>query len=127
MAKKKAKRSATQRWTAEKAGHILDEIEALGVTDSAFARQHSIKPGRIAWWRQKLDRLQRVRGQNRQKQLLSASKEVAGFVEIKALPEARAETRIEVMLRNGRAVLIPMGVPTDKLAILLDTIEGRAC
>jgi hypothetical protein len=127
MAKKKAKRSATQQWTAEKAGHILDEIEALGVTDSAFARQHGLNYGRIAWWRQRLDRLQGVRGPNRQKPLLSASKEVAGFVELKALPEATAETRIEVLLRNGRAVLIPMGVATDKLALLLDTIEGRAC
>ena len=127
MAKKKAKRSATQRWTAEKAGHILDEIESQGVTDSAFARQHSLNYGRIAWWRQRLDRLQRVRGPNRQEPLLSASKEMAGFVEIKALPEATAETRIEVMLRNGRAVRVPMGVPTDKLALLLDTIEGGSC
>ena len=127
MAKKKAQRSTTARWTAEKAGHILDEIESQGVTDSAFARQHSLNYGRIAWWRQRLGRLQRVRGPNRQRPLLSASKEMAGFVEIKALPEATAETRIEVMLRNGRAVRVPMGVPTDKLALLLDTIEGGSC
>ena len=127
MAKKKAKREQSQRWTVEEAGHILDEIEAQGVTDSAFARQHSLKPGRIAWWRQKLDRLRRVRGPNRQKPSLSAKKEVAGFVEIKALPEVTADIRIEVMLRNGRAVLIPVGVPAEKLAIILDTIEGRSC
>ena len=127
MAKKKAKRERSQRWTVEEAGHILDEIEAQGVTDIAFARQHSITCGRIAWWRQKLDRLRRVRGPNRQPPSLSARKEVAGFVEIKALPEVRAEIRIEVMLRNGRTVLVPMGIPADKLAILLDPIEGLRC
>jgi len=127
MANKESKRERSQRWTADEAGGILDEIESLGVTDVAFARQHNLKCGRISWWRQRLDRPRRIRGLNRQERSLAPASEAAGFVEVRMPPALTADTRIEVMLRNGRSVRIGVDVPVEAVAILLDTVEGKTC
>ncbi len=128
MAKKNTERKASRRWTVEEAGKILDEIEALGVSDSRYSRQRGLKVGRIAWWRKQLGRQRRVRhDQVEQKQLVKGAEQVSAFVEIKTTRDVSTETRIEVRLRNERSVLLPMGVPTEDLAVLLDVIEDLAC
>ena len=127
MAKKKAKRKASGRWTVEQAGKILDEIEALGVSDSRYSRQRGLKVGRIAWWRQQLGRQRRVRHRVERKALTKRKEQAGAFVEIKALGELPTDARIEVRLRNGRSVLLPMGAPTETLGLLLDVVEETPC
>ncbi|MCP4445203.1 MAG: hypothetical protein GY811_07665 [Myxococcales bacterium] len=127
MAKKKSARKAARRWTALEAGHILDEIEALELSDSEFARKRDLKIGRIPWWRQQLGRQRRGRGSAQRTALAKRGEQHAGFVEIDSVGQAPAETRIEVRLRNGRSVLLPFGTPADQLELMLNVIEGRSC
>jgi hypothetical protein len=51
----------------------------------------------------------------------------AAFVEIKTARDMPAEARIEVRLRNGRSVLLPVGAPIETLALLLDVVEDTRC
>ena len=127
MAKKNISRKKSRPWTALEAGDILDPIESLGVNDSEFARQRGLKIGRIAWWRQQLGRQRRARAKAPTKSLRQRKRQQAGFVELKAAIQAEPEPRMEVLLRNGRRVLLPMGVDRVVLALLLDVIEGTSC
>lgn len=129
MAKKKTSRKKSRPWTAQEAGDILDQIESLGVNDSEFARQRGLKIGRIAWWRQQLGRQRRVRHKAPPRPL-AVVKNQASFVELKAAPldsQVHPEPRIEVRLRNGRSVFLPVRVDHNQLAALLDIIDGKSC
>jgi len=125
MAKEKVHRKLSRSWTAEEAGHILDEIKSSQMTDSAFARKRGLKIGRIAWWRKKLGRLRRTEEKSAIKP--KPSRHAGEFVEFKALARPESDLRIEVMLRNGRSVLVPLGVHAAELALLLNAIEERPC
>lgn len=125
MAKKKTPRKKSRPWTAQEAGDVLDQIESLSVNDSEFARQRGLKIGRIAWWRQQLGRQRRPRHSARP--LAEHKQQQAGFVELKAASQAHPEARIEIGLRNGRSVFLPMCIDHDQLADLLEIIEGRSC
>lgn len=126
MAKKKSGQKSSKSWSAEQAGRVLDEIEAAGMTDSGFAQARGLKVGRLAWWRHRLGRPRRrgAAGQKRKEQRRQPSND---FVEITARPAALADAQMEVKLRNGRSVLLPVSTSAQQLALLLDAIEGHAC
>lgn len=127
MAKKKSERKASGRWTVQEAKDLLDEIEAQGVSDLEFTQRHGLKVGRIAWWRKQLGRQRRAGYRAKRKPLTKRSGQAAAFVEIKTAREMSAEARIEVRLRNGRSVLLPVGAPTANLGLLLDVVEDTPC
>jgi len=97
------------------------------VSDSRYSRERGLKIGRIAWWRQQLGRQRRAGYRIKRKPLTKRRKEAGAFVEIKSAREVPVEARIEVRLRNGRSVLLPVGVPTETLGLLLDVVEDIPC
>ncbi len=43
------------RWTPAKAGKMLDELDASGLTAAEFARQRGLHPQRLGSWRKRFD------------------------------------------------------------------------
>jgi transposase-like protein len=107
-----SKKKSTKRWTSEYAQRVLERADASGLTDHGYAVRHGVDPQRLYWWRERLREKRRVHG--------------AAFVEVTAPAQApRARPDVEVVLCNGRRVLVPHAVELQRLSALLDVIEGR--
>ena len=114
MSAKKAAKKQSKPWSKAEASALLDEVDASGLKDFAYGTRHGISGQKIWWWRRRLGR----------GRVLQPS---ADFVEVKALEVAPVEERIEVELQNGRRVWVPLSAPPERVARLLEAIEGRLC
>lgn len=47
-------RLGRKRWTAEDAAHVLSAWKASGLSLAAFSRRHTLTAQRVAWWRDRL-------------------------------------------------------------------------
>ena len=147
MAKKR--RGARSLWSASEAAEILDLADASGLSDERFAKREGLNPQRLFYWRRKLKRGKRAssgesrravarRGagsrSGRAASRRSKSSGATAKRESRALPgrqfveiKAAVVERIEVQLRNGRLVSVPIDISPPTLAALLDAIEGSSC
>jgi len=111
------------RWTPEQATQFLDQADASGISDRAFAEQAGITEQRISWWRMKLDRRKRP-GRRPESELQAKPR----FMELTNKPRSTSPVeQIEVRLANGRCVLVPPTMDPLSLRSLLETVEGLTC
>lgn len=109
--------NATKRWTASRAGEILDAADGER-SDQAYATATGVTLGRIGWWRARLAR-PRLRASKR-----AASAKVA-FVEVKSPPPSAATT-VEVLLSNGRQFRVSERIEPALVGRLADALE-KSC
>ena len=120
---------ARRRWSSEQKARIVTDSLAAGANVTSVARQHDVNPNLIYAWR----RLAR-------KGALSAGPgNGVDFVPVTIVPVrsvARqgsavplsmggvvADTRLEVVLRNGRMLRVPEGVAPSQVGALADALE----
>lgn len=125
MAKKRARRRS-EAWSERAASEILDEADRWP-TDSGFCRDRGISPGRIAWWRNKLKRLRRHRSSPHSEAVRTGQRKRgpraarnAGFVEVVGVRSAGV---MEVRLRSGRELRVPLSADPDQVARFADALE----
>jgi transposase len=122
--------SARRRWTSEqKYQAVLDSL-AAGASVASVARHHDVNPDLVYAWR----RLART------VKLPARSEDGVDFVPVSIAPAGRAmpvsmvqrdsavsdpaDTRLEVVLRNGRMLRVPEGVTPSRAGALADALEG---
>jgi transposase len=97
-----------------------------GQTAGEYAQRHGLHAGTLAVWGSKL------RGELTAAQKLVSESSGSGFlpvrvVSVQARTDAQRESaELEVILRNGRRVLVRGDVGSDTLRRLLDLAEGGA-
>jgi transposase len=122
--------SARRRLTSEqKYQAVLDSL-AAGASVASVARHHDVNPDLVYAWR----RLART------VKLPARSEDGVHFVPVSIAPAGRAmpvsmvqrdsavsdtaDTRLEVVLRNGRMLRVPEGVAPSRACALADALEG---
>ena len=128
---------ARRRWSEAEKQAIVAEAERPGVTISAVARRHGIKPSLLFRWR----RLARD-GEDRQSapafipvtlalpaaeapEPSAAQADAPPVSPIPAANLAPGEHRIEIALGNGRVVRVGAGIDAMSLRRILDAADGR--
>jgi transposase len=115
---------ARRRWTPEQKARIVTDSLAAGANVTSVARQHDVNPNLIYAWR-RLVRKGALRGEPRNG---------VDFVPVTIAPvksavplsmgSVVADTRLEVVLRNGRMLRVPEGVAPSCVGALADALEG---
>jgi transposase len=119
-----------RRWTSEQKYQIVLDSLAAGASVASVARNHGVHPTLIYAWR-RLARMGR---------LPAPSEDGVKFVPVTIVPARRAvsvsvvprdaagsamaDTRLEVVLRNGRMLRVPEGVTPSRAGALADALEG---
>ena len=119
-----------RRWTSEQKYQIVLDSLAAGASVASVARRHDVNPNVIYAWR-RLARMGR---------LPTPSENGVDFVPVTIVPARRAvpvsmvprdttgstiaDTRVEVVLRNGRMLRVPEGVAPSRAGALADALEG---
>ena len=119
-----------RRWTSEQKHQIVLDSLAAGASVASVARQHDVNPNLIYAWRR----------QARMGGLPGRSEDGVDFVPVTIAPAGRAmpvsmvqrdsavsdpaDTRLEVVLRNGRMLRVPEGVTPSRAGALADALEG---
>jgi transposase len=121
---------ARRRWTSEQKYQVVLDSLAAGASVASVARDHGVHPTLIYAWR-RLARMGR---------LPAPSEDGVDFVPVTIAPTRRAvpvsmvprgpagnaiaDTRLEVVLRNGRMLRVPEGVAPLRAGALADALEG---
>jgi transposase len=115
---------ARRRWTSEQKYRLVLDSLAAGASVASVARHHDVNPDLIYAWR-RLARMGR---------LPARSEDGTDFVPVTIAPACRAapmsagnaiaDTRLEVVLRNGRMLRVPEGVTPSHVRALADALEG---
>jgi transposase len=119
-----------RRWTSDQKYQIVLDSLATGTSVASLARDHGVHPTLIYAWR-RLARMGR---------LPAPSEDGVDFVPVTIAPARRtvpvsmvprgpagnaiADTRLEVVLRNGRMLRVPEGVAPSRAGALADALEG---
>ena len=119
-----------RRWTCEQKYQIVLHSLAAGASVASLARHHDVNPNLIYAWR-RLARMGRLH---------APSEDGVDFVPVTVVPARRAvpvsmvprdtagsaiaDTRLEVVLRNGRMLRVPEGVAPSQVGALADALEG---
>ena len=110
-----------RHWSDEDKIRVVEESHRGHRQVSATARRHGICRSLLTVWRR----------QYRDGELANASG--SAFVPVKMAPDIdtqsprrpAADVQLEILLRNGRRLLVPSSVDPDALARLLPTLEGK--
>lgn len=115
---------ARRRWTSEQKYQIVLDSLAAGASVASVARHHDVNPNLIYAWRRLA----------RRERLPARSEKGVDFVPVTIAPACRAapisagnaiaDTRLEVVLRNGRMLRVPEGVTPSHVGALADALEG---
>jgi transposase len=100
----------TRRWTRVHARWVLGEFARSGLSVTAFAKRHGLDSQRIYCWRA------RLKGEVQPKLV-----EVA-IPRALAVP-ARASERIDIELRCGRRLGVPVTIDVDSLRRVVEALE----
>jgi transposase len=115
---------ARRRWTSEQKARIVTDSLTAGANIACVAREHNVNPNLIYAWR-RLARKGVLRAEPRNG---------VNFVPVTIAPASRvvpvsvvsaiADSRLEVVLRNGRLLRVPEGVAPSHVGALADALEG---
>lgn len=105
---------ARQTRRAREMARLVARWERSGLTQAAFARQIGMPAATFTWWRHRLRRV------------ASVAPPTPGFTEVVlAVPPVPAE--VEVVLRNGRLVRVPLGAECGAVRQLIEALDAPAC
>lgn len=110
MTKQRRTRRTRAEWIA-----LMSEMKASGQSMSAFAREHGVSMGSLAYWKRRLEATS----------LVAAPKAKAVFSEVVVVPRARATAaRIEVVTRRGASIRLEGGFDAGLLRDVLRVVES---
>lgn len=97
---------------------VLGQCERSGLTMAEFARQRGMSPHTLAWWRHRLRATAKVKGAR------EAEDPPPRFTEVAFDAPSRAPGVVEVVLRSGRVLRIPLaGADVEALRVLVRVLE----
>lgn len=97
------------RWTGEEASIALSALEDSGLSVNAFAEREGLDPQRLYFWKRRLGG--------------AKARPSAKFVEL----TPRSTGAVEVVLRNGRVLRVPVSIDASALRALVAVLEDGAC
>jgi hypothetical protein len=100
--------SPPRRWTSAHARTVLDAQRASGLSMDAFAAKEGLNSQRLYFWKRRL--------------ATEPNSPVPAFVEV--VP--RMVGSVEVALRNGRILRVPVSIDARALRRLADALEDDA-
>ena len=113
-----------RRWTPEQKYRIVMDSLVAGTNVACVARNHDVNPNLIYAWRRLARKgVQRVEPRNDVK-FVPVTIAPAGRVVPVSVGSAIADSRLEVVLRNGRLLRVPEGVAPSHVGALADALEG---
>lgn len=114
-----------RRWPLAEKRRIVEESFRPGHGAEATARRHGLSRSQMYLWRQRY-RAGRLGGEDTPgfAQLVMAPGPTATASVAPALVASAPETRVEIVLGNGRRVVAPVSVDPVALARLLPVVEG---
>lgn len=116
--------------TRRKRADWIPEIQrwrASGQDAEAYAAAHGLHPRTLVWWARQLEGSATKRSPDKptSKFLPARLTDSRATLAVEAMPE---RNKVEVVLRNGRRVLVSRDFEVEALARLLDTVEaGGPC
>lgn len=126
---RKRKGTGTKVWTEREARQTLAEQRKSGMTVAAFAKKRGLVPERLYWWQRKLKPAGKVRCGT--KQAAAATARAMEFAEVVPMVAREGcggnEERFEVLLSNGRRVLVPRGFAAPDMQRLVAVLEAAPC
>jgi len=115
---------ARRRWTSEQKVRIVTDSLTAGANIASVAREHNVNPNLIYAWR-RLARKGVLRAEPRNGvNFVPVTIAPASRVVPVSLGSAIADSRLEVVLRNGRLLRVPEGVAPSHVGALADALEG---
>jgi hypothetical protein len=93
------------------------QAEASGLSVPAFAAKHQLSRSAIYYWRH------RLAGEAAEAEAPPSSATALAFVRLEPLSHQPVAEPIEVLMRNGRVVRVPLAFGDDALARVLDVAE----
>jgi len=110
-----------RHWSDADKIRVVEESHRGSLQVTATARRHGISRSLLTVWQR----------QYRNGELANASG--PAFVPVKMAPDIDAlsprqpapDVQLEIVLRNGRRLLVPSSVDPDALALLLPILEGK--
>ena len=97
---------------------VLGQCERSGLTMAEFARRRGISPHTLAWWRHRLRVTATVRSER------AAGDRPARFTEVAFDRPSRVPGVVEVVLRSGRVLRVPLaGADAEALRVLVRLLE----
>jgi len=97
--------------------------DAVVLSIAAFAEKHQMSKSALYYWRRRLSAS--IPPEARQPQPPTSSTALE-FIRLEPSVSANAASPIEVLLRNGRVVRVPVAFDDHALARVLDVAEGGA-
>jgi len=98
------------------------QAEASGLSIPAFAAKHRVSKSALYYWRRRFARAMPAEATSAP----PTSSTALAFVRLEASLAAISAVPIEVLLRNGRVVRVPVGFDDGALTRVLDVAEGGA-
>jgi len=121
---------ARRRWSSEQKARIVTDSLAAGANVTSVARQHDVNPNLIYAWRRLARKGALSAGPGNGVEFvpvtIAPARSVARQTSAVPLPMGGvvADTRLEVVLRNGRMLRVPEGVAPSQVGALADALEG---
>jgi transposase len=111
-----------RRWTSAEKLRIVAESLSAGLSVAEFARRHDVHPNLVHAWRRqaRLGTLSTVA----EDKCRFAPVAIAPGISAEAPARSDAEPVIEVVLRNGRVLRLPVGIAPARAGALADALEG---
>jgi transposase len=114
-----------RRWSLAEKRRIVEESFRPGHGAEATARRHGLSRSQMYLWRKRY-RGGHLGGEDRPgfAQVVMTSGPVASAPDAVPFGVTQSETRIEIVLGNGRRVVVPVSVDLVALGRLLPIVEG---
>jgi transposase-like protein len=97
---------------------VLGQCARSGLTMAEFARRRGISPQTLAWWRHRLRSTAEVKSERK------AAGTPARFTEVVFDAQSGVPGVVEVVLRNGRVLRVPLaGADAEALRVLVRLLE----
>jgi transposase len=110
-----------RRWTAEEKVRIVEESFARPRAVASTARRHEIARALLTRWR--AEYRAGALGGDRGPSFTRLAVMTEPVSQSASAPAAAVEARVEIMLGNGRRVLVPASIDPDALARLLPVLD----
>ena len=122
----------TRKQTASRDGsewrEVVEEWERSGRTREAFASSHGLVVGTLSWW------IGRIRRLDREAIGAPAARRASAFLPVKivsspqapAIAEPVGRHHVEIALRDGDVVRVPVGIDAAWAGLLVAAMRGGA-
>lgn len=122
--------NAKEKWSEEDGRALLEVFEGSGLKPTAFCRKYGLKPHRL-WWRLggKVSREKKGRQRTTAPMTFSPVRLVGNVLGTGSRPGApdAGDESMQVVLGNGRRVVVGPRFEASALARLVNALEGISC